>query len=239
MVCALSVLCTACGMLAHLSCLGSTSECPRCSNKPLPDFIPWQHGGIRRAKFEKGTIRHPPVGLEKGSDPRLPCSLLERPSDAEAKAAGFKTAKEWYVYSAGGACIAPDKAESNFNSLPPVTTSSPSDGTGATASGSVGAPSPETQWWTCLQDSEGVTAPERGTAPVDLIEDEPSVQPCDTVARLAEEVGAMQPYLIADVECYHQDRICDLREETCQSLSRLVASRSRRRQQGDFASSCS
>ena len=116
--------CTSCGLLAHLSCLGSTFECPRCSQKPLPDFVPWHHGGLRRTRFEKGTICPPTVGLERGYDSRPACSLLERPTDAEAVAAGFKDAKEWYIYSAGGACIGADTARPNFDSLPSTKTPS-------------------------------------------------------------------------------------------------------------------
>ena len=64
-----------------------------------------------------------------------------------------------------------------------------------------------------MQDPTSTTLHERSTAPPELIEGEPSPQSRDTVARLAETVGAIHPYLLVDVECYHQDLVCDLREE--------------------------
>ena len=83
-------------MLAHLGCLGSAFECPRCSSSPLPSFESAKHAGLRRFRFAKGDI-HTQVGREVGLDPRIPCALDERPSDAEARTHGFKSGHEKYM----------------------------------------------------------------------------------------------------------------------------------------------
>ena len=65
-------------------------------------FDPTKHGGLRRAKFAKGSIVSRPVGIDEAVDPRVPCPLHVLPTDKEAVKQGFKDAREWYVYSAGG-----------------------------------------------------------------------------------------------------------------------------------------
>ena len=56
--------CVACGLLAHLSCLGSTFECSRCSTAPFPDAASVTQLGLRRHRFAKGTLLASPVGLD-------------------------------------------------------------------------------------------------------------------------------------------------------------------------------
>ena len=56
--------CHSCGTLAHVSCLGSTFECPRCVKEPLAAFDATKHGGVRRERLAKGSIV-PPVPIEK------------------------------------------------------------------------------------------------------------------------------------------------------------------------------
>ena len=47
-----------------------------------------------------------------------------------------------------------------------------------------------------------------------MIERDASPQSCDSVAQLSESLGAIHPYMIADIELYNRDMCCDLREET-------------------------
>merc|ERR1712032_1269930 len=60
---------------------------------------------------------------------RLPCSIWQRPTDEEAVEAGFKDAKEWYAYSAGGALVSPAVLQRNYERLcDALPTSAPPEG---------------------------------------------------------------------------------------------------------------
>ena len=52
---------------------------------------------VLNPKFSKRVIR--PKAREVGIDGRYPCPLDERPTDEDARLAGFKDALEWYSYS--------------------------------------------------------------------------------------------------------------------------------------------
>ena len=116
--------CPSCGLLTHVSCVpplhpGGVPECPRCKRSEvktadLEASEAWSFGQLKKPKFEKGALFPDPVGRERGLDPRSPYSAWHRPSDAEAKQAGFEDAKEWYAYSAGGALVPPAVLERNL-----------------------------------------------------------------------------------------------------------------------------
>ena len=47
-----------------------------------------------------------------------------------------------------------------------------------------------------------------------MIERESSPQSYDSVAVVSEAIGIMHPYLLTDVDMYHREQCCDLREQT-------------------------
>lgn len=195
--------CVSCGMLWHFSCLRSIFQCPRCSTVALEAFDPAKHGGLRRTKFKNGAILAQPVGIDKAVDPRVPCPLHVLPTDTDAVKNGFKDAREWYVFSAGGA-LAGQRAEANFvamqrNSQP---SSSSTD------------KRPDVQFWSRLNDPLGLdpnveydreggvrasdgTVEHESNQPI-LGEDLP--EPFDMTARVSESLGVRHPYLLSDVE---------------------------------------
>jgi len=73
--------------------------------------------GIHREKFEKGLVYGGAISTEI-SDARPPCSLVERPTDEEAKFHGFSSGLEWYKYSSSGLLVDPKAVVANFDALP-------------------------------------------------------------------------------------------------------------------------
>ena len=72
--------------------------------------------GIQNPKFQTSVLR--PPAPEPGEDGRIPCALDVRPTDEEARAAGFKDAFEWYSYSTSGQLKDPNVVRFNFDRLP-------------------------------------------------------------------------------------------------------------------------
>ena len=196
--------CVACGMLTHLGCLCSTFQCPRCSTSPLPAFNSTMHGGLKKQKFQKGTLMQGAVGQDKGVDPRPPCDLHVRPTDEEARANGFKDAQEWYCYSTGGV-LAGQRAKSNFDNLP------------AAPSSKVEHEAPEVQWWSHMKDPLGVNPDYEKKPEIDynkpLLGEDDLPDASDATARVAEELRYTHPYLIHDVEVYNRETILDIRDD--------------------------
>ena len=71
--------------------------------------------GIQIPKLEPRHLR--PLRQEPGDDGHLPCPLDARPTDDEAKAAGFQNGSEWYSYSTSGDLKDPALVKQNFESL--------------------------------------------------------------------------------------------------------------------------
>ena len=180
-------------MLLHHQCRAPTTAgeelpCPRCiapeSEKELPSE-PWKMG-IHSASFKSGSIAPVAANPRHCEDLRIPCSLETKPTDAEAKAAGFASGQEWYAYSAGGALSDPEVAAANYNSLPVPRLDSP------------------------LDASPGeIYAFHKGQGSFFDTPEEPEE---DLTAVLSREMQISHPYLLCDVEVGSREYLQSMRD---------------------------